>query len=52
MVNPSSQDKWINLFPTIVTKAKTIKVLENGLVGSRSGALQLVNIFMQTLLFV
>ncbi|KAL5157944.1 Homeobox-leucine zipper protein HDG11 [Glycine soja] len=35
-------DKWINLFPTIVTKAKTIKVLENGLVGSRSGALQLM----------
>jgi len=47
MVNPSLQDKWVNLFPTIVTKAETMKVIENGLVGSRSGALQLVNIFMQ-----
>ncbi|KAG5132635.1 hypothetical protein JHK82_023823 [Glycine max] len=42
MVNPSLQDKWVNLFPTIVTKAETMKVIENGLVGSRSGALQLM----------
>ncbi|TKY72398.1 Homeobox-leucine zipper protein HDG11 [Spatholobus suberectus] len=35
-------DKWVNLFPTIVTKVETIKVLESGLVGNRSGALQLM----------
>ncbi|KAK7331294.1 hypothetical protein VNO77_25516 [Canavalia gladiata] len=35
-------DKWANLFPTIVTKAETIKVIESGLSGSRSGALQLM----------
>ncbi|KAJ7964418.1 Homeobox-leucine zipper protein [Quillaja saponaria] len=35
-------DQWVNLFPTIVTKAKTIHVLENGLSGNRTGALQLM----------
>ncbi|XP_020230831.1 homeobox-leucine zipper protein HDG11 [Cajanus cajan] len=35
-------DKWANLFPTIITKAETIKVLESGLLGNRSGALQLM----------
>lgn len=36
------QDKWVDLFPTIVTKAKTIQVLETGMLGNRSGSLQLV----------
>ncbi|OMP07905.1 hypothetical protein COLO4_06945 [Corchorus olitorius] len=35
-------DKWADIFPTIVTKAKTIQVLETGLVGSRHGSLQLM----------
>ncbi|KAK7303583.1 hypothetical protein RJT34_14493 [Clitoria ternatea] len=36
-------EKWMNLFPTIVTKAETIKVIESGLIGTRSGALQLMS---------
>ncbi|KEH37917.1 homeobox leucine zipper HDG11-like protein [Medicago truncatula] len=35
--------KWTNLFPTIVTKAETIKVFEISSRGSRDGALLLVN---------
>ncbi|XP_024632687.1 homeobox-leucine zipper protein HDG11 [Medicago truncatula] len=35
--------KWTNLFPTIVTKAETIKVFEIGSPGSRDGALLLMN---------
>ncbi|KAK7412829.1 hypothetical protein VNO78_04488 [Psophocarpus tetragonolobus] len=35
-------DKWVNLFPTIITKAEILKVLEIGMVGNRSGALQLM----------
>ncbi|KAJ1414384.1 START-like domain superfamily [Sesbania bispinosa] len=35
-------DKWANLFPAIVTKAETIKVFENGLLGNRSGTLQMM----------
>ncbi|KAK3002745.1 hypothetical protein RJ639_020106 [Escallonia herrerae] len=32
------QDKWVDLFPTIVTKARTIEVIDTGL----GGSLQLV----------
>ncbi|KAI4295323.1 hypothetical protein L6164_035380 [Bauhinia variegata] len=35
-------DKWVDLFPTIVTKAKTIEVLQIGLPENRDGALQLM----------
>ncbi|GLT57689.1 hypothetical protein SLA2020_306430 [Shorea laevis] len=35
-------DKWVDLFPTIVTKAKTIQVLEAGMIGNKSGCLQLM----------
>ncbi|XWS46462.1 hypothetical protein CRYUN_Cryun14cG0069100 [Craigia yunnanensis] len=36
-------DKWVELFPTIVTKAKTIQILETGMVGNkRNGSLQLM----------
>ncbi|XP_014517364.1 homeobox-leucine zipper protein HDG11-like [Vigna radiata var. radiata] len=35
-------DKWVNLFPTMVSKAETVKVIERGLPGNRSGALQLM----------
>ncbi|KAJ6364459.1 hypothetical protein OIU76_029417 [Salix suchowensis] len=34
-------NKWIDLFPTIVTKARTILVLEAGTVGNRNGSLQM-----------
>ncbi|KAK4270635.1 hypothetical protein QN277_019418 [Acacia crassicarpa] len=36
-------DKWVNLFPTIVGKASTVKVLQPGALGSRNGALQLMH---------
>ncbi|KAF3965987.1 hypothetical protein CMV_009874 [Castanea mollissima] len=37
-----NSDKWIDLFPSIVTKAKTIQVLEPGMLASRSGTVQLM----------
>ncbi|KAK8640342.1 hypothetical protein V6N13_008098 [Hibiscus sabdariffa] len=36
-------DKWVDLFPTIVTEAKTIQVVETGMV---NGCLQLCKIFV------
>ncbi|KAK8658672.1 hypothetical protein V6N13_036873 [Hibiscus sabdariffa] len=39
-------DKWVDLFPTIVTEAKTIQVLEKGMVENRNGCVQLFNLFM------
>ncbi|MED6172512.1 hypothetical protein PIB30_050763 [Stylosanthes scabra] len=36
-------EKWVNVFPTIVTKAQTLEVFEFGLPESRSGALQLMH---------
>lgn len=38
----SSQVKWIELFPTIVSKARTVEVLATGVAGTRSGSLILV----------
>ncbi|KAJ6867641.1 hypothetical protein NC652_038758 [Populus alba x Populus x berolinensis] len=35
-------NKWVDLFPTIVTEARTIQVLEAGTVGNRHGSLQMV----------
>ncbi|KAJ9172926.1 hypothetical protein P3X46_016113 [Hevea brasiliensis] len=35
-------NKWVDLFPTIVTRASIIQVLETGLIGNRSGSLQLM----------
>ncbi|XP_018506060.2 homeobox-leucine zipper protein HDG11-like [Pyrus x bretschneideri] len=35
-------NKWEELFPTIVTTAKTIEVLETGMSGNRNGCLQLM----------
>ncbi|OIV95987.1 hypothetical protein TanjilG_27091 [Lupinus angustifolius] len=37
-----NSDKWVNCFPTIVTKAKTLHVVDNGLSESRSGALKMM----------
>ncbi|KAL2343593.1 hypothetical protein Fmac_004878 [Flemingia macrophylla] len=38
-----NSDKWVDLFPTIVKKAQTVKVFESGSLGNRNGALQLMN---------
>ncbi|KAL3568606.1 hypothetical protein D5086_031257 [Populus alba] len=35
-------NKWVDLFPTIVTEARTIQVLEAGTVGNRHGSLQMI----------
>ncbi|KAJ4961400.1 hypothetical protein NE237_021310 [Protea cynaroides] len=42
-------NKWAELFPTIVSNAKTIEVLTSGIVGSRSSSLQLMYAEMQAL---
>ncbi|XP_043718981.1 homeobox-leucine zipper protein ROC8-like [Telopea speciosissima] len=42
-------NKWADLFPTIVSKAKTIEVLTFGIGGSRSSSLQLMYTEMQVL---
>ncbi|KAE9594847.1 putative transcription factor & lipid binding HD-SAD family [Lupinus albus] len=42
-------DKWANLFPTIVTKAEIVHVVQPGLLYNRSGALQLMYEKMHTL---
>ncbi|GMG99550.1 hypothetical protein Nepgr_001390 [Nepenthes gracilis] len=36
-------DKWADIFPTFISDASTVQVLEAGLLGSRSGSLQLIN---------
>lgn len=35
-------NKWIDIFPTILTKARTIHVIEPGMLGNGSGSLQLM----------
>ncbi|KAF6150738.1 hypothetical protein GIB67_020821 [Kingdonia uniflora] len=42
-------NKWWELFPTIVSKARIIEVLVSGMVGSRSGSLQLMYEELQVL---
>nr|KYP50289.1 Homeobox-leucine zipper protein HDG11 [Cajanus cajan] len=44
-----NSDKWIDLFPTIVKKAQTVKVFESGSLENRNGALQLMNAKMHVL---
>lgn len=34
--------KWVELYPTIVSRAKTIEVISSGMMGSQSGTLQLM----------
>lgn len=36
--------KWMELFPTIVSRAKTVQVISSGVAGHASGSLQLVMI--------
>ncbi|GAB4855309.1 hypothetical protein Ancab_023928 [Ancistrocladus abbreviatus] len=36
-------DKWVDIFPTFISNGTTIRVLEAGLLGNRSGSLQLIN---------
>ncbi|KAI3454339.1 hypothetical protein Pfo_011002 [Paulownia fortunei] len=35
-------NKWVDLFPTIVSRARTIEVISSGMLGSQSGTLQLM----------
>ena len=37
------QKKWVELFPTIVSKSRLLEVLSPGVLGNHSGSLQLVN---------
>ncbi|KAL8547791.1 hypothetical protein ACS0TY_007213 [Phlomoides rotata] len=41
--------KWVELFPTIVSRAKTIEVISSGGMGSQSGTLQLMYEELQVL---
>lgn len=43
------QSKWCELFPTIVSKARTIEVLGSGTVGGISGSLALVMVLLKLL---
>ncbi|XP_052196358.1 homeobox-leucine zipper protein ROC8-like isoform X3 [Diospyros lotus] len=36
------QNKWVDIFPTIVTKARTIEVLDTRILGDQGGVLQLM----------
>ncbi|KAL0417315.1 UNVERIFIED_CONTAM: Homeobox-leucine zipper protein HDG11 [Sesamum latifolium] len=36
------KSKWVELFPTIVARARTVEVISSGMLGSQSGTLQLV----------
>ncbi|KAL3835296.1 hypothetical protein ACJIZ3_010032 [Penstemon smallii] len=42
-------NKWLELFPTIVSRARTIEVLSSGMLGSQSGTLQLMYEELQVL---
>ncbi|KAM7250931.1 hypothetical protein ACFE04_022814 [Oxalis oulophora] len=41
--------KWMELFPTIVSSAKTLEVISSGILGSHSGSLQLMYEELQVL---
>ncbi|KAH6806760.1 homeodomain GLABROUS 11 [Perilla frutescens var. frutescens] len=41
--------KWVELFPTIVSRAKTIEVISSAMLGSQSGTLQLMYEELQVL---
>ncbi|GLT74162.1 hypothetical protein SLA2020_459760 [Shorea laevis] len=42
-------NKWVELFPTIVSMGKTIEVISSGMLGSHSGSLQLMYEELQVL---
>ncbi|XP_075523628.1 homeobox-leucine zipper protein HDG11-like isoform X1 [Primulina tabacum] len=42
-------DKWVEMFPTIVSSARTICVISSGILGSQSGTLQLMYEELQVL---
>ncbi|KAL3512453.1 hypothetical protein ACH5RR_025170 [Cinchona calisaya] len=42
-------NKWVELFPTIVSRARTIEVISSGILGSQSGTLQLMYEELQVL---
>uniref|UniRef100_A0A7C9EJR4 START domain-containing protein n=1 Tax=Opuntia streptacantha TaxID=393608 RepID=A0A7C9EJR4_OPUST len=35
-------DKWLDFFPTVVSEARILRIIEAGLLGNRSGSLQLI----------
>ncbi|KAL0318663.1 UNVERIFIED_CONTAM: Homeobox-leucine zipper protein HDG11 [Sesamum angustifolium] len=41
--------KWVELFPTIVARARTVEVISSGVLGSQSGTLQLMYEELQVL---
>lgn len=41
--------KWMELFPTIISKARTIEVISSGMAGTQSGSLQLMCAELQVL---
>nr|XP_043613752.1 homeobox-leucine zipper protein HDG11-like [Erigeron canadensis] len=42
-------NKWVELFPSIVSKSRTIEVISSGMLGSQSGSLQLMYEELQVL---
>ncbi|XP_071903558.1 homeobox-leucine zipper protein HDG12-like isoform X2 [Coffea arabica] len=42
-------NKWVELFPTIVSRARTLEVISSGILGSQSGTLQLMYEELQVL---
>ncbi|KAL6579750.1 hypothetical protein OROMI_007774 [Orobanche minor] len=42
-------NKWTELFPTIVSRAKTIRIISSGILGSQSGTMQLMYEELQVL---
>ncbi|KAK9278927.1 hypothetical protein L1049_028508 [Liquidambar formosana] len=42
-------NKWVELFPTIVSMARTVEVLSSGMLGNQSGTLQLMYAELQVL---
>ncbi|OMP10294.1 hypothetical protein COLO4_04639 [Corchorus olitorius] len=49
IMNGLALSKWVELFPTIVSMAKTIEVISSGMMGSHSGSLQLMYEELQVL---
>ncbi|KAA8547659.1 hypothetical protein F0562_004088 [Nyssa sinensis] len=41
--------KWVDLFPTIVTQARTVEVLDTGMLGNQGASLQLMYVQMHIL---
>ncbi|KAJ8442215.1 hypothetical protein Cgig2_005155 [Carnegiea gigantea] len=42
VMNARSLDKWLDFFPTVISEARTLHIIEAGLLRNRSGSLQLI----------